>query len=183
MTLGTVDRNTPAIVFSVIGDQVPHGLRPVPRYGPGREVIGQALAKGRTPEQGRAMEAWAGRIAVEAGKVYRGPLLTGPLAVEFRFFRSRPQHHFGTGRNAGKLKPDAARYPIVRPDVLKVARVAEDALTGVVYADDAQIVEERLLKLYGEPARLEVEVYVLDPQARPLEPPPGQQTLGEEMAA
>lgn len=183
MTLATVDRQSPAIAFTVIGDQVPHGLRPVPRYGPGREVIGQALAKGRTPEQGRAMERWAGLIAAAAQQQYRGALLTGPLAVEFRFVRARPQGHFGTGRNAGTLKPNAPRYPIVRPDALKLARVAEDALTGVLYADDAQIVEERLLKVYGDPARLEVEIFLIDAMSRPLEPLAGQQTLDQELAA
>jgi Holliday junction resolvase RusA-like endonuclease len=47
---------------------------------------------------------------------------------------------------------------VTRPDVLKLARAAEDALTGIVWRDDSQIVHETLAKVYGEPERLEVAV-------------------------
>jgi len=35
--------------------------------------------------------------------------------------------------------------------VLKLARAVEDALTGVIWADDAQIVDEVIRKRYGRP--------------------------------
>lgn len=160
--LATVKPTTPVIAFTVIGGAEPHGLRPEPRYGPGRQIVGQQLVKGRDKEAQKRIESWEDHIARAARQAYSGSLLDGPLAVEFQFFRPRNKGDFGTGRNAGTLKPSAPRYPTTRPDVLKLARVVEDALSGVLYRDDSQIVEERLIKLYGEPARCEVTVWLLD---------------------
>lgn len=106
-------------------------------------------------------KAWRSQVVDAARQVFGGDLLRGPLGVSFTFFRPRPKGHFGTGRNADKLKASAPDHPTTKPDVLKLARCAEDALTGVVWADDAQIVDESLSKRYGEPARMEVVVRVL----------------------
>jgi Holliday junction resolvase RusA-like endonuclease len=46
----------------------------------------------------------------------------------------------------------------VKPDVLKLARAVEDALTGILYRDDAQIVTEVLRKRYGDPPRVEIRL-------------------------
>jgi hypothetical protein len=73
-----------------------------------------------------------------------------PLAVTFTFYRRRPKGHHGSGRNAGVVKDSAPRHPTTRPDVLKLARAAEDALTGIVWHDDAVIVDETLRKVWGE---------------------------------
>lgn len=94
-------------------------------------------------------------------------LLTGPLAVEFVFYRARPKGHFRTGRLAHQLRPFAAPYPATRPDALKLARGVEDALQGVIYRDDAQIVEETLRKEYGTPERAEIRIWALQAVAQP----------------
>lgn len=90
-------------------------------------------------------------------------LLRGPLVVSFRFVRVRPASHFN-GRGELNKKGRESVAPDTRPDALKLARCAEDALTGVLWKDDAQIVREVLSKEWGEPARLEVTVapYALD---------------------
>jgi crossover junction endodeoxyribonuclease RusA len=63
-------------------------------------------------------------------------------------------------------KPDSAprkRFsPVVKPDVSKLIRSTEDAMTGILYADDAQIVSETARKLYGIPERVEISVEVLE---------------------
>jgi Holliday junction resolvase RusA-like endonuclease len=99
------------------------------------------------------------QVVGEAMEVATLALLPGPLAVEFDFYRARPAGHFGTGRNAGQLKGSAPPWPTTRPDVLKLARAVEDALTGVTWRDDAEIVVERLRKHYGEPERVEIRVW------------------------
>jgi Holliday junction resolvase RusA-like endonuclease len=74
-----------------------------------------------------------------------------PLYVRFVFVRKRPSTHLGTGKNAGVVKDWAVNLrPTQRPDALKLARAAEDALTTVLWHDDAQIVSERLDKAYGD---------------------------------
>ena len=80
--------------------------------------------------------------------------MTGALRVSFTFYRPRPKGHFG----AKGVRPSAPRYPTTKPDVLKLARAVEDALTGVLWRDDAQIVAESIYKDYGEPARVVVTV-------------------------
>lgn len=73
-------------------------------------------------------------------------LMTEPLKVEFTFYRSRPQGHSGKkGLNKHGLETP---YPVTKPDVLKLARAVEDALTQVIWVDDAQIVSELILKRY-----------------------------------
>jgi Holliday junction resolvase RusA-like endonuclease len=101
-------------------------------------------------------KGWKKTVAKAAKEVFRGPLLEGPLIATFRFYRPRPKNHFAkfglSKAGAQSLAPDT------RPDVLKLTRAAEDALNGIIYADDSQIVEEHLYKHWGEPARLEVEI-------------------------
>lgn len=101
---------------------------------------------------------WKQIVGYTAKRDYRGPLLQGPISLVLRFYCLRCKGHFGTGRNAGIVKDSAPPFPIVKPDVLKLARAVEDALTGVLYEDDAQIVREVLTKEYGDTARVEIEV-------------------------
>lgn len=102
---------------------------------------------------------WKHAVAYSSREAYSGDLLSGPLAVTMRFYRPRPKGHFGKhGLNRTGLECSS---PATRPDVLKLARCAEDALTGVLWRDDAQIVEEHLFKHWGEPARMEIEIQAL----------------------
>jgi Holliday junction resolvase RusA-like endonuclease len=94
--------------------------------------------------------AWAGQAAMT------GPLLAGPVRLELDFVRARPKAH---------TKPDGtvrdryvAAWPTTKPDVLKLARAVEDALSGVVWQDDAQIVVELLVKRYGQQPGVRVRV-------------------------
>ena len=76
--------------------------------------------------------------------------LTCPLVVEITFFFVRSQSHFGTGKNAGKLKNSAPKHPAKRPDIEKLARSTNDALTGLVWKDDSQIVDLHIYKRYAD---------------------------------
>lgn len=91
--------------------------------------------------------------------------LSGPLRVSFRFELARPQGHYGTGRNAGVVLRSAPRWHVQKPDVLKLARAAEDALTEIVYRDDSQIVDERLEKVWGAAGRLVILIDSVEDQA------------------
>ncbi|WP_413808183.1 RusA family crossover junction endodeoxyribonuclease [Streptomyces sp. OE57] len=76
--------------------------------------------------------------------------VTGPLAAEMVFTLTRPKTHFGTGRNAERVRPSAPPLPAGVPDLSKLARSTEDALTTAgIYRDDALVVEyRRLMKRY-----------------------------------
>lgn len=107
---------------------------------------------------------WKDTVAACALKAYESyaNLLDCPirLTVEFRFLR--PARHFGTGRNAGKLRADAPRYPIVRPDSTKLLRGVEDALTKVIWRDDALIVDQVVTKRYAEKPGAWIEIEALE---------------------
>jgi Holliday junction resolvase RusA-like endonuclease len=75
--------------------------------------------------------------------------LEGALIVNMTFYVGRPKGHFGTGRNARLLKDSAPLRPPVRPDALKLARPVEDALTGVLWGDDAQTTDLVIRKRYA----------------------------------
>lgn len=97
--------------------------------------------------------AWSARRAL--GQM---PLLAGPLEVEFTFFRVRPKSHFLKDGSLSKEGHDTP-YPATKPDALKLARAAEDALTGIIWNDDAQIVTEVLRKRWDGCARMTVKVW------------------------
>lgn len=94
-----------------------------------------------------AQEAWGGR-----------PLMTGPVMLYVDFYRVRPASHFGTGRNALKIRENAPSHPVTKPDATKLLRALEDALTGVLWKDDAQIVEQVVHKEYNDRPGAEVTV-------------------------
>lgn len=123
--------------------------------GPNRRAIITDDAKRSRP--------WKNNVAQQAGEAMADhgldALLAGPLHVTFQFYRRRPKSHFGA---RGNVKPKAPPYPTTKPDLLKLARAVEDALAGVVYQDDAQIISEELRKLYGEPERVVVEISKLE---------------------
>lgn len=67
-------------------------------------------------------------------------LLEGPVLLGAQFYFQRPQSHLGTGRNAGKLRGSAPVEHANVPDLTKILRAVEDAMTGIVYEDDRKIV-------------------------------------------
>lgn len=50
---------------------------------------------------------------------------------------------------------------VVKPDIDKLVRATLDALTGVLFTDDAQVTELDVVKRYGVPERVEISATVL----------------------
>lgn len=95
---------------------------------------------------------------VRAACTYEGQPMECPLQLRLVFYMLRPQSHYGTGKNRHNLKPSAPHFPTTKPDTTKLVRGVEDALTAVVWRDDAQIVRQTALKLYGNREGCDVEV-------------------------
>jgi Holliday junction resolvase RusA-like endonuclease len=139
------------IEFIVFGKPAPAGSKRGFYNAKARRVIVTDDSKNSRP--------WKAQISDAAAQAMNGqPLLDGPLMLGLEFYMPRPKGHYG----ARGLRPSAPAIPTVKPDLLKLARGVEDALTGIVYRDDAQIAREILDKFYGEPARVEVRVRQLD---------------------
>lgn len=137
------------VTFTVPGKAEPGGSKTV-----GRGKQGQTFVRDSNP----AVYAWRDRIAEHAAKAMgKRELLTGPLRLSVTFTFVRPRGHYTT---RGDLSAEGKRrtYPDVRPDTTKLLRAVEDALRGIVYRDDAQVVEQEAYKVYGARAQCEVTV-------------------------
>lgn len=114
---------------------------------------GQKLGVRVTDDNPKSRD-WKTTVSQVAAEHCRGGLIDGALGVEFVFWLVRPKGHFGKRG----LLPSAPEFPAVKPDVLKLARAVEDALTGVAWRDDALIVDEHLAKRYGERAGVDIVI-------------------------
>lgn len=122
--------------FHVYGDPAPQGSK-------------RHVGKGVMVESSKKVKPW--RIAVtDAAMQIRRDLLDEPLVADMVFTFLRPRAHYRTGRNAHLLRDNAPARPMGKPDVSKLIRSTEDALSGVLYRDDSRITEYgRLLKVYA----------------------------------
>lgn len=80
--------------------------------------------------------------------------LEGPVRVVARFYVKRPPSHL---KADGTLKASSPRWPTPRPDADNFLKLLLDGMEGTAYRDDAQVIDARALKLYGDP-RTVVEI-------------------------
>jgi Holliday junction resolvase RusA-like endonuclease len=77
----------------------------------------------------------------------------------------RPKSHLIL--RGGKYVPKMEYYytrPAHMPDIDKLLRAVMDALTGIAYADDSQVIECMVSKVYGESTFIEVSEDEQSPQ-------------------
>ena len=55
-------------------------------------------------------------------------------------------------------------YPTVRPDFDNVIKAIADALNGVLWEDDRQVVDGRIQRFYSDDPRVEVEIEAICPE-------------------
>lgn len=103
-----------------------------------------------TSDTRRGLKAWERSIR-DAAQGHAGTLLLDAVDVWLDFYLPRP-----------KSLPKKVVHNIKKPDVDKLARAALDALTGVLWKDDSQVVSLIVSKQYqrapDETPRLEVRV-------------------------
>lgn len=91
------------------------------------------------------------QFAAAAASDARWKITDKPVRVSIRFEFTRPKGHFGSGRNTNAIKASRiTARPVGKPDLTNIVKRIEDALTGIVWRDDAQVVESWSIKLYGE---------------------------------
>ena len=90
-------------------------------------------------------------MAMETKRRMDQETFLGPVRIDLTFTFPRPKYHYGTGRNAGKLKPTAPTFVTTKPDLDKLIRAVFDALTvASIWRDDSQVVVEQSTKIYGD---------------------------------
>lgn len=144
---------TARLAFDVAGLPVPQGNL---RAG---LIAGRARLIHSGPKFG-PLHAWREAIATEARRAIEweqlgggrpGPVVMLGNSVEVRatFRLPRPLGHSG----ARGLRPSAPAFPGRKPDLDKLGRALLDALTGVVFLDDAQVVDLIVRKRYADPGQ------------------------------
>lgn len=128
--------------------------------GGSKRIMRPPNLKGRTvivDDNQKAVKPWRQEIQIIVGTLMRSrELFEGPLTISVDFYQSRPKWHSGVHG----VKASAPKWPTGKPDATKLLRPVEDALTGILWKDDAQVVEQHVRKLYGEPARMEFRMAV-----------------------
>lgn len=95
-----------------------------------------------TEDSGKRNKVWRTAVGYHArSKMKSREPIAGSCEVCFTFQIRRPQAHYRTGGFAHLLRPDAPTRHNQTPDVLKLCRAVEDALTGIIYVDDSQTVK------------------------------------------
>ena len=100
------------------------------------------VGNGRMIESSRHVKPWREsiRAAALAAMGEGWTPLDGPVVVDLTFLMPRPKGHYGTGRNAGALRPSAPASHTTKPDLDKLVRAVLDALTSAgVWHDDSQV--------------------------------------------
>ena len=126
-------------------------------------VYGDSVAQGRPKATGqgghiRVYDPVKSRnykevVRTEALKLRLEKLLCGELEVTVNIYRSVPKS-FSKKNNAMALREDIR--PITKPDVSNIVKGIEDALNGILWRDDSQIVDLHVSKFYSEIPRVEV---------------------------
>ena len=127
------------------------------------KVNGQPKGKGRprftknghvyTPESTRIYEE---EIKIRYKEKYKNEMLDGNIAVEV-FINKKPASYLGI-RKYNKL---LGKYCNIKPDTDNVVKAVLDALNGVAYADDKNVVEIYAVKKYSTESSVVVRLYEL----------------------
>ena len=102
-----------------------------------------------------ASRAYKLAISLVAKTSFVGPPYSGPVVLIIEVRRPIPE------RWSKKKKEDAMMQrirPTTKPDLTNYEVLAENALTGIVYHDDAQVVDKFTRKVYAKEPGLRITV-------------------------
>lgn len=86
---------------------------------------------------------------------YKGLYHEGPVAMEVKAFYKIPK---SASKKKKELMERCELLPTKKPDCDNVLKIIADALNGIAYKDDSQIVMAIVKKQYAEKPRVEVEI-------------------------
>lgn len=124
---------TATLTFTVFGKAEPKGST--------RAFLPKGWTRPIVTTDNPKSKGWQQLVAEAASRALegRGQMFLGPVRLTCVFYMRRP-----------KSLPRTRVTPMVKkPDVSKLARSTEDALTGVVWRDDSQVTDLQVTKLYA----------------------------------
>lgn len=100
---------------------------------------------------------WEEATRIYAAAAMRGkPLLTGPVSITVIDCRMIPKSWPEWKKNAAL---SGFILPTTTPDTSNTLKTAEDAFNGIVWVDDSQVCDTRIIKIYKEKPAMEITVW------------------------
>lgn len=133
----------------------------IPRPQGSKRLVGWKSGRPHMIESSRGLADWRRDVtlyamaAKGANRAEVERIFAEPIALAATFVVPRPESHL---RKDGLLRPGAKRSPTGKPDLSKYLRAIEDAITGVLWRDDAQVVRATVSKRYGAEPGAHIEV-------------------------
>lgn len=132
------------IEIIVLGEPVAQGR---PRF-----TTASGFARAYDPARSRHYKEY---VRLEAAARAPEKPLSGPIDLEVRIYRPIP-------KSFGKRKSEAAERGLIRPttkpDTDNYLKAIKDALKGIIWQDDSQVVDIRASKFYSEKPRVEIKI-------------------------
>ena len=126
-----------SFTFTVLGKPAPQGSK-------------RHVGKGVMVESSNRVKPWRQDVRHTAMELLPHDWYANmdkPITLSCVFVFARPKNHF---RANGQLKPSAPKHCSGRiGDISKLVRAVEDAMTGIVYNDDAQIINLNAYRRYA----------------------------------
>lgn len=118
---------------------------------------GRTFVGNYTPAK-HPVNAFKASVQMAARQAYQGPPIAGALELTVVFLFPRP------GRLVWKKRPMPRCHHASKPDCENVLKALQDALSGIVFVDDAQVCSVKMQKWYAagdEQPGCEVEIVPL----------------------
>jgi len=99
-----------------------------------------SIGRGRIYETTKGHKLWRDTVKLAAEQLAHGIApMSGAIMAHMKFLIERPASHT---KQDGKLRKGKPMRPLSRPDLSKLIRCAEDAITdGGIWCDDSRVVE------------------------------------------
>ena len=133
------------IAFTIWGEPVAQGR-------PRAAVIG-GHARMYDPAKSRNYKSL---VQAEALRVRPATPLTGPVTLVIEIYKQVPKSFSKAKRSQAEL---GLLRPTTKPDISNILKGIEDALTGIIWLDDSQIVRLVASKAYSYHPRVEVQIH------------------------
>ena len=105
------------------------------------------IRRGRPSVGVLAFQAYQTLIQLAVKGAWAGPPMTGPVALVMQFYRSIPP---ACPKSEPARAHWKAKHLTMRPDCSNYTKSCEDALTGLLFVDDSQVVSLSAMKGYSE---------------------------------
>lgn len=132
--------------------------KPVVRGG---RVITYARPKMRYVDAAKGSTKWMEKVAGVAEQYRQDPLWEGPITMLCCFCYEYADSYLSVknGEVTTDPRPSAPEHKVTTPDVIKLGRAVEDALSGVIYVDDNKVVDQHVIKCYSRYTGVFVRVW------------------------